>query len=126
VSQAAALAALTGPQHFIAARTAEFQARRDRISDLLNAVPGLICHRPEGAFYLFPNCAGLIGRRRPEGRRLETDEDVTLYLLDAAEVAAVQGSAYGMSPYFRVSIASGIELLETACARIHKACAALD
>ncbi|MBI3514977.1 MAG: aminotransferase class I/II-fold pyridoxal phosphate-dependent enzyme [Proteobacteria bacterium] len=126
VGQAAALAALTGPQHFIPERAASFQARRDKVVALLNQVPGINCHKPEGAFYLYPSCAGLIGKRQPDGKRLATDEDVVIYLLEKADVAVVQGSAYGMSPHFRVSIASSLELLEAACERIARACAALE
>ena len=92
---------------------------------LLDRVPGLSCHKPEGAFYLYPGCAGLLGKRRPDGRRLESDEDVVIYLLEAADVSVVQGSAYGMSPYFRISIATAMEQLEEACGRIARACAAL-
>jgi aspartate aminotransferase len=125
VGQAAALAALTGPQDFVPERSAAFQARRDRVMALLGRVPELSCHKPEGAFYLYPSCAGMIGKRRPDGRRLETDEDVVIYLLETADVAVVQGSAYGLSPYFRISIATGMAELEEACGRIAKACAAL-
>lgn len=125
ISQAAAVAALNGPQDFIPQRAAAFQARRDRVVTLINQIPGLRCHKPEGAFYLYPNCAGLIGKHRPDGARIESDSDVAMYLLDAADVAVVQGAAYGMSPYFRVSIATSLELLEEACGRIKKAVAQL-
>lgn len=126
ISQAAAVAALNGPQNFIPQRAAAFQARRDRVVDLVNQIPGLRCHKPEGAFYIYPNCAELMGRRRPDGTMIENDSDLAMYLLDAAEVAVVQGVAFGMSPYFRISIATSLELLEEACARMKKACALLD
>jgi aspartate aminotransferase len=126
ISQAAAVVALNGPQDFIPERSAAFQQRRDRVLELLNQVPGLKCHRPEGAFYLYPDCSGLIGKRRPDGGRIENDQDVALYLLDCADVAVVQGSAYNMSPYVRVSIATSMQLLEEGCARIHRACSALS
>jgi aspartate aminotransferase len=118
--------ALNGPQDFIPERAAAFQQRRDRVLDLLNQVPGLSCHKPEGAFYLYPDCSGLIGKRRPDGRRLLNDQDFAMYLLDCADVAVVQGSAYNLSPYVRISIATSMELLEQACARIHRACAELS
>jgi aspartate aminotransferase len=125
ISQAAARAALNGPQDFVPERAAAFQARRDRVVALLSQIPGITCHKPEGAFYVFPGCAGLIGKRMPNGRRIENDQDLAMYLLDSAEVAVVQGSAYSMSPYFRISFAAAIELLEEACHRIHRACAEL-
>jgi aspartate aminotransferase len=125
ISQAAAVVALNGPQGFIPERTAAFQQRRDRAFELLNQVPGLSCHKPEGAFYLFPDCSRLIGKRRPDGRRIENDQDFAMYLLDCADVAVVQGSAYNLSPYIRISIATSMELLEQACVRIHRACAEL-
>jgi aspartate aminotransferase len=126
ISQAAAVVALNGPQDFIPERAAAFQQRRDRVLELLNRVPGLSCHKPEGAFYLYPDCSGLMGKRRPDGRRLENDQDFAMYLLDCADVAVVQGSAYNLSPYVRISIATSMELLEQACARIHRACAELS
>ena len=125
VSQAAARAALNGPQDFVPERAAAFQARRDRVVALLSQIPGLHCHKPEGAFYLYPNCAGLMGKCTPAGRRIENDQDLAIYLLEAAEVAVVQGSAYSLSPYFRISIAASIELLEEACRRMQRACAQL-
>jgi aspartate aminotransferase len=125
ISQAAARAALNGPQDFVPERAAAFQARRDRVVALLSQVPGISCHKPEGAFYLYPNCAGLIGKRMPGGQRIENDQDLAMYLLDTAEVAVVQGSAYSLSPYFRISIAASIELLEEACRRMQRACADL-
>ena len=122
ISQAAATAALNGPQGFVPQRSLAFQQRRDRVVELLNQIQGLRCHKPEGAFYMFPNCGALIGRKRPNGARIENDNDLTLYLLEAAEVAVVQGAAYGMSPYFRISIATSTEMLEEGCSRIKRAC----
>ena len=125
ISQAAAVAALTGPQEFLAEQCAAFQHRRDVVVDLINAVPGLSCHAPEGAFYVFPSCAGLLGKITPDGKRIETDQDVVVYLLEAAGVALVHGEAYGMSPYFRLSTATSLDLLRDACGRIHAACSKL-
>jgi aspartate aminotransferase len=125
ISQAAAVAALNGPQDFVPQRSLAFQQRRDRVVELLNQIPGLKCHKPEGAFYMFPNCEALIGKKRPNGAPIENDTDLTLYLLEEAEVAVVQGAAYGMSPYFRLSIATSMEILEEGCARIKRALAQL-
>jgi len=122
ISQAAAVAALNGPQDIVRQRAAAFQERRDRALELLNQIPGIQCHKPEGAFYLYPCCAGLIGKKCPDGRLLKCDQDVALYLLDEVGVAVVPGSAYGMSPYFRISLATSMELLEEACKRIGRAC----
>ena len=122
ISQAAAVEALTGPQDFVRARAKIFQQRRDLAVDLLNRIPGLYCHKPEGAFYVFPSCAGLIGKTTPDEKVINTDQDLALYLLDAAGVAVVPGDAYSMSPYFRISYATSIELLKEGCARIQRAC----
>jgi aspartate aminotransferase len=121
IAQAAAVAALNGSQDSVPQRSMAFQQRRDRMLELLNQIPGLKCHKPEGAFYMFPNCAALIGRKRPNGTRIENDTDLTLYLLEEVEVVVVPGVAYGMSPYFRISIATSIEILEEGCARIRSA-----
>ena len=125
VSQAAAVAALNGPQDFIAENNAVFRERRDLVVSMLNQAPGLSCPRPKGAFYVYPSCAGLIGKTTPDGETLGTDEDVVAYLLDSQGVAAVHGAAFGLSPHFRVSYATATELLEEACTRIQRACAAL-
>ena len=125
VSQAAALAALTGPQEFIAERRRIFQQRRDRMVEGLNAIPGVRCHRPEGAFYLYPSCAALLGRRTPQGQVLETDEDFVLYLLEAQNLAVLQGGAYGVSPYFRLSFATSYDVLQEGLSRLAAACAPL-
>ncbi len=125
ISQAATVAALNGAQDFIAERTAVFQARRDLVVEQLNRAPGLRCHSPEGAFYVYPSCAGMIGRRGPDGQVLRTSEDVGRYLLEQVGVAVVHGTAFGMDPYFRISYATSTELLTEACARIIRACEAL-
>ena len=125
ISQHAAIAALDGPQDSIAARRAVFQERRDLAVRLLNEAEGLTCPTPQGAFYVYPGCAALLGRRTPEGAVLESDEDVARYLLEAAGVAVVHGAAFGLEPYFRISYATSTEALAEACARIGRATRAL-
>jgi aspartate aminotransferase len=125
VSQAGALAALTGPQELVAERKAIFETRRDAVVAWLEAIPGLRCHLPEGAFYAFPSCAGVIGKRTPDGARLETSEDFVMHLLHAEDLAVLQGEAYGMPGFLRLSFATSIEKLEEGCRRIARACAAL-
>ena len=120
--QAAAVEALNGPQDLVATLVARFQARRDLAAPLLNATPGLACHVPDGAFYLYPSCAGLIGRRTPAGQVLQSDGDVVDYLVERAGVATVPGAAYGLSPHFRISYAVAAENLAKACRRIRLAC----
>ncbi|MCE2988636.1 MAG: pyridoxal phosphate-dependent aminotransferase, partial [Nitrosomonadaceae bacterium] len=100
ISQAAAVEALNGPQDFIAINNAEFKKRRDLVVKMLNAAPGLSCHTPEGAFYVYPSCAGLIGATTPSGSVIRNDEDVVNYLLDAEGVAVVHGAAFGLAPHF--------------------------
>jgi aspartate aminotransferase len=126
VSQAAALAALRGPMDFLAPWVATYRQRRDTALALLNAIPGISCRAPGGAFYLYVNCAGLIGRRTPQGTTLSGDLEVTLYLLESAGVSLIAGSAYGMSPYFRMSIATGLDVIEDGCRRIAAAVAELQ
>jgi len=126
MSMAAAAAALEGDQSFIGKMLTAYRARRDRAVQLLNAIDGITCKTPDGAFYIYPSCAGLIGRRRPDGRTLESDLDVTLYFLEEAGVAVLDGSAYGLSPYLRLSIATSLEAIEDACTRIKRACEALQ
>ncbi len=126
VSQAAAVAALDGPTDFLAERNTVFKQRRDLVADRLDAVPGLRCRRPEGAFYVYPSCAGVIGKRTPDGTTLDTSEDFARYLLESEGVAVVHGSAFGLDPCFRISYATSTELLEKACTRIERACAALS
>lgn len=125
ISQAAAAAALNGDQSFIAESVAIYKQRRDRTVAALNAISGISCRTPEGAFYLYVNCAGLMGRTTPAGQVLQADTDVVMYLLESEGVAVVAGSAYGLSPYFRMSIATSIEVLEEGCRRIARAVAAL-
>jgi len=124
IAQAAAVAALTGDQSFLPERAAAFQARRNLIVGALNAVEGMRCPTPEGAFYAYPDVSGLIGRTTPDGRRIETDADLVAYLLDAG-VAAVPGAAFGVSPAMRISYATSDALLAEAGRRIAGACAAL-
>ena len=125
ISQAAAAEALGGPQDFIAERNAIFRTRRDMVVELLNGIEGLSCRTPEGAFYVYPCCAGAIGKKTPEGKKIGGDGDFVAYLLEAADVAAVQGEAFGLSPYFRISYATSTEALREACARIKRATEAL-
>jgi len=126
IGQAAATAALNGPQAFIKDRTANLQYRRDILLDYLNAAKGLSCDRPEGAMYIFCSCAGAIGKRTPNGKVIETDGDFTMYLLDSVGVAVVQGEAYGLSPYFRASFVAPEEDLHKGGQLIQQACAALQ
>ena len=125
IGQAAALAALTGPQDYLPARAAAYQARRDLVVAALNQVPGIACHKPEGAFYVFPNIAGCLGKTTPGGRKLATDSDFSMALLEKAHTAVVQGSAFAMPGHVRISTATSEALLSTACARIAEFCAAL-
>lgn len=125
IGQAAAVEALNGTQSFIPEHNEIFKTRRDLVVRMLNDAPGLDCHTPEGAFYVYPSCAGLIGATTPTGATLKNDEDVAGYLLESQGVAIVHGAAFGLSPHFRVSYAASTELLVEACTRIQKACAAL-
>lgn len=124
VSQAAAVAALSGPQDIVSERRAEFEARRDAIVPLIGAIPGLTCSAPEGAFYVYVCCAGWMGRSTPQGQPVANDEDVTAYLLESG-VAVPDGAGYGLSPYFRLSFATSIVNLQEACKRIEAAGRAL-
>lgn len=126
VSQAAAVAALNGPQDIVRERCKSFQARRDLIVGALNRINGIRCAKPEGAFYVFGSCEGLIGRRTPTGERIESDAAFAEFLLQTAEVALVPGTAFGMSPYFRISYVLSVSELERASQRIAKACATLS
>ena len=125
VSQAAAADALNGTQDFIPKNAEIFKARRDLVVGLLNKCQGIRCATPEGAFYVYPSCAGAIGRKTPQGKVIKTDTDFVTYLLEAEGVAVVQGEAFGLSPYFRISYATSTEALTEACKRIQRACAAL-
>lgn len=120
-SMAAAAAALDGDQSFVAEARAAYRERRDRAVALLNGIDGMSCRTPDGAFYVYPSCAGLIGRRRPDGRPLGSDLDVAMYFLETAGVAMLDGSAYGLSPYLRLSIVASLAVIEEACARMKRA-----
>jgi aspartate aminotransferase len=126
VSQAAAIEALTGPQDFIRVRCRSFWQRRDLVVAALNSIDGISCRLPEGAFYAFASCAGLIGKITPDKRRLECDKDFAEYLLHTAGVAVVPGSAFGLAPYFRISYAADAAELGDACRRIAAAAARLS
>jgi len=126
ISQWAAVEALNGPQDFIKPRAAVFETRRDLVVSMLNQASGLECPRPEGAFYVYPSCEGLIGRTTPDGRVIESDGVFASALLDAEGVAVVQGEAFGLSPFFRISYATSTEILEDACTRIQRFCASLS
>ncbi|MBV9860722.1 MAG: pyridoxal phosphate-dependent aminotransferase [Alphaproteobacteria bacterium] len=126
ISQAAAIEALNGPQDFIPRNNAVFKERRDLVVDMLNRVPGLHCPTPEGAFYVYPSCAGVIGAKTPSGATIANDEDFVRYLLEAEGVAVVHGEAFGLAPHFRVSYATSTEALREACRRIDRACRALS
>lgn len=125
ISQAAAIEALDGPQDFMKERAQSFQQRRDLVVSMLNQAQGLTCNSPEGAFYVYPSCAGTIGRKTPSGTELKSDDDFAAYLLEAEKVVVVPGSAFGLSPYFRISYATSEAKLEEACRRIQRACGAL-
>ena len=126
IAQAAATAALSGDQSFLTERNAAFKKRRDLVVAMLNQAPGLHCPTPEGAFYVYPDATGCIGRTTPKGQRIATDADLIAYFLDEARVAAVNGEAFGLSPAFRVSYATSEAILTDACTRIQEACAALS
>lgn len=125
IAQAAATAALNGDQSFLAERALAFQGRRDLVVSMLNQASGITCPRPEGAFYVYPELSGLIGKTTPNGRLIDSDEAFVAYLLDDHRVAAVQGSAFGLSPALRISYATSENLLREACERIQTACAAV-
>jgi aspartate aminotransferase len=125
VSQAAAVEALNGPQDFIAERAKAFERRRDLVVSMLNQANGIHCPKPEGAFYVYPSCAGLIGKRAPSGKLIGSDLEFTGELLDVEGVAVVQGEAFGLSPFFRISYATSEAVLEDACARIQRFCGAV-
>ncbi len=126
ISQAAAQAALDGSHDFLNEWVAAFKERRDLVCAMLNQAKGLSCPTPEGAFYVYPSCHGVIGRQAPDGRIIASDDDFVTYLLEAEGVAAVQGSAFGLSPHFRVSYATSAAALTEGCNRIQRACAALS
>lgn len=125
VSQWAAVEALNGPQDYIATSRAVFLRRRDLVAGMLNEIDGLTCNAPEGAFYVYPSIAGLIGKRTPDGTLISSDEDFALTLLAAEGVAVVHGDAFGLSPHFRVSYAAADDKLIDACQRISRFCETL-
>ena len=125
ISQAASVAALNGPMDFLAKNNYVFKQRRDLVCSMLNQAKGITCPTPDGAFYVYPSCAGLIGKKTLDGKMLKTDEDVVTYLLETEGIAAVHGAAFGLSPHFRISYATSTEALEDACQRIQRACSAL-
>ena len=125
ISQAASVAALNGPMDFLAKNNYVFKQRRDLVCSMLNQAKGITCPTPDGAFYVYPSCADLIGKKTPDGKMLKTDEDVVTYLLETEGIAAVHGAAFGLSPHFRISYATSTEALEDACQRIQRACSAL-
>ncbi len=126
ISQAAALEALSGPQDFIAEMVRTYQARRDLVVEMLNAAPGLACHKPEGAFYVYPSMQGCIGRTSPGGVLIEGDEAFVTALLEEQGVAAVPGAAFVFPGHFRVSYATDTESLREGCTRIQRFCASLS
>ena len=125
IGQAAATAALNGPQELLKERAADYQKRRDEVVGMLRAAKGLTCHMPEGAFYVFPNVAGCIGKTTKGGRKIANDTDFVTALLEEKHVATVQGAAYGMSPYFRISYATDMASLREGCKRIQEFCSEL-
>jgi aspartate aminotransferase len=126
ISQWAAVEALKGPQGFLKDWMVSFQERRDLVVSMLNQATGLSCPKPEGAFYVYPSCAGTIGKSTPAGKRVGNDEDFATALLEEEGVAVVHGAAFGLSPFFRISYATDIKALEEACRRIQRFCASLS
>lgn len=125
VAQWAAVEALNGPQDFITESKKAFEERRDLVVSMLNQASGIVCPKPEGAFYVYPSCAALIGKTAPSGKVIETDEDFVMELLATEGVATVHGSSFGLGPNFRVSYATSNAKLEEACSRIQRFCASL-
>ena len=126
ISMAAAVEALEGSQEFIKEHNKAFVRRRDMVVSLLNQIEGINCLTPEGAFYVYPSCEGVIGKQTPDGNKIATDEDFMNYLLESEGVAGVHGAAFGLSPYFRLSYATSDEILKDACSRIKRACEKLS
>ncbi|MEQ9143686.1 MAG: pyridoxal phosphate-dependent aminotransferase [Parvibaculaceae bacterium] len=125
ISQWAAVEALNGPQDFIPERAKVFKERRDLVVSMLNQATGLTCPTPEGAFYVYPSCEGCLGKKTPEGKVIESDEDFAIALIEAEGVSVVHGAAFGLSPFFRISYATSTEALTEACTRIQRFCASL-
>ena len=126
ISQWASVEALNGPQDFMKPWVETFKQRRDLVVPMLNEAEGIDCPQPEGAFYVYPSCAGCIGKAPPGGEPIRTDEDFVTSLLEAEGVAVVHGSAFGLSPHFRISYATSTEALEEACVRIKRFCETLS
>ena len=122
ISMAAAVEALTGNQNFIHDHNKSFVKRRDMVVSFLNSIEGISCLTPNGAFYVYPSCDGLIGKKTPEGKEIRNDEEFMNYLLESEGVAGVHGAAFGLSPYFRLSYAASEATLNEACLRIKRAC----
>ena len=125
ISQAGAVAALTQPMDYLPSWVATYQKRRDLVVSMLNQATGITCHTPEGAFYVYPSCEGVIGKTTPNGTQIKDDTDFVTYLLESEGAAVVQGAAFGLSPHFRISYAISTEDLTDAGRRIQRACAAL-
>ena len=122
ITMAASVEALNGNQDFIIAHNVEFKKRRDMVVKNLNLAKGISCSLPSGAFYVYPNCQGCLGKKTEKGKIINSDEDFMNYLLETEGIAGVHGEAFGMSPYFRISYAASYEILEDACKRIINAC----
>ena len=125
ITMAAAVEAISGPQDFITTHNNKFIKRRDLVVNKLNEIDGITCSKPDGAFYVYPNCQGILGKQTPNGVKISNDEDFMTYLLEDQGVAGVHGSAFGLSPYFRLSYATGDDILKDACNRIQLACSKL-
>ena len=125
ISQAAAVAALDGPQDLLSERASVLRTKRDRFAEIVNACAGLSCEPPEGTFYLLVACAGVIGKHSPDGKLIATDRDFAAYLLDHADLVVVAGEDFGLSPYIRVSFANPLSVIEEAGRRLQRACDAL-
>ena len=119
------MVALNSQMDFLPGWIAAFKVRRDLVVSMLNQASGITCRTPEGAFYVYPNCAGLISKKTPDGGTIGNDTDFVTYLLESEGVAVVQGEAFGLSPHFRISYATSDEVLIDACERIQRACASL-
>ena len=126
ISQWASVAALEGDQGFLKEWVDIFQSRRDMVVSMLDQATGLTCATPEGAFYVYPSVEGCLGKKTPDGKVIENDEDFVLYVLESEGVGIVQGAAFGYEPFFRLSYAAATDVVEDACARIQRACANLS
>ena len=125
ITMAASVEAISGPQDFILDHNKKFIKRRDLVVSKLNEIDGITCSKPDGAFYVYPNCQDILGKITPNGKKISSDEDLMTYLLEDQGVAGVHGSAFGLSPYFRLSYATSDHILEDACNRIQLACSKL-